>query len=146
MNPLFRLSPALYATLNGLVYAGEPVPVYEHVPTPEPLRYVRLGAPGIGAAGGRPGCQQWPCTATVEVVTRFATGSVSSTPADEIAEYVLSLLQGQPLLMPPNWQAMPGQLDGADDEGAPSDGQVLIVRRRLKMRWAVFYHGPPAQG
>lgn len=141
MNPLARLSPALYTALTGLAYAGVAVPVYQHVPEKAPLYYVVLHEPKIGQATGRLTCRQWPCSVTVEVITRFATDAVSSVPADAIADLVLARLDGRSLPLIGGWQAMEGQLAAGDGEGEPTDGDYRLVRRRLTLRWVLFNHG-----
>jgi len=142
MNPLARLSPALFAALSGLAVAGVPVPVYEQVAPAEAHFYVLLGAPAILSSGGRPGCRVWACEVVVEAVTRFATDRLSGAPADELAEALLLRLDGVALAMPDGWQCMPGHLATADEGPAPVPESGPRVVRRLVLRWEVYCHLP----
>lgn len=140
MNPLARLSPALYAALSGLAVAGVPVPVYEHsVPAKTPF-YVLLSEPVILTSGGRPGCRFWRCEVVVQAITRFAGDTLTSVPANEITEQVLRRLQGVELAMPEFWQCMPGQLRPSDEGPAPTADAPPQVVRRLRLRWEVYCH------
>jgi hypothetical protein len=142
MNPLARLSPALYAALSGLAVAGVAVPVYEHSVPADARFYVLLSAPAILAAGGRPGCRSWRCEVVVQAITRFASDKLTSVPANELAEQVLLRLDGVALPLPEGWQCMPGQLMPADEGAPPAADTPQQVVRRLRLRWEVYCHAP----
>jgi hypothetical protein len=142
MNPLARLSPALYTALSGLAVVGVPVPVYEHSVPADTRFYVLLSEPAILASGGRPGCRSWRCEVVVQVITRFASDTMSSVPANEVAEQVLLRLDGVALPLPEHWQCMPGQLLPIDDGPTPAADMPQQVVRRLRLRWEVYCHAP----
>lgn len=143
MNPLARLSPAVYAALVGLAVADVAVPVYEQQAPPEARFFVLLSAPAILAASGRPGCRGWTCQLVLDVVTRFPTEALSADPADELAEQVLLRLAGVPLALPAGWQGMAGRLVAADQGEMPPPEQISrVVQRRLTLEWDVYCHIP----
>jgi hypothetical protein len=140
MNPLTSLSPALYAALLGLAVKGASVPVYEHS-VPTGLKFwVLLGSPAIISASGRSGCRSWTCEVVIQVITRFPTDTLSSVPANLIADQVLLCLAGVALVMPEPWQCMPGLLlPAGEGEQAAADTPRQVVRR-LRLRWDLYYH------
>lgn len=146
MNPLARLSPAVYAALADLAVAGVRVPVYEQQAPAEARFFVLLSAPAILATAGRPACQSWTCQLVLDMVTRFPSGVVSADPADEVAEQVLTRLAGAALALPPDWQCMPGRLVSADQGETPPPEQAgRVVQRRLTLNWDVYHHAPAAE-
>jgi len=144
MNPLLRLSPAVYAALAGLAYAGAPVPVAEHLTGSTGGHYVLLEQPTAVKVSGRARCKQWTCTQLVDVVTQFPADAVSSAPADALSDQVLLALDDVRLLLPVGWQCGPGVAE-LNTEIRETDGALLAVRRLLRLRWDVFYdtYRPP---
>jgi hypothetical protein len=146
MNPLARLSPALYTALSGLVYAGVSVPVYEQPNVEPPAYYVLLARPKVLSTTGRASCRQWYCEVVIQVMTKFPSRNVDATPADAIADLILLRLDGQRLPMADRWDCLPGQLESLDDEAEGTDEENHIVPRRLRLRWLLSYMGPATGG
>lgn len=139
MNPLLRLSPAVYAALSGLAYAGVPVPAVEFLAAPTAGHYVLLEQPTAVEVSGRARCKQWTCTLVVDVVTQFAGDLLSSGPADALSEQVLVALQDVALPLPEaGWQCSAGTLE-LSTELRETDGALKAVRRLLRLRWTLTY-------
>lgn len=141
MNPLARLSPALFTALSGLVYDSVDVPVYEHSPTAEDAYYILLINPKIVDTSGRASCRQWLCEIVIKVMTQFASDAVSGEPSDDLTEAILARLEGYRLPLPDRWDCLPGQLVSGDDEASDADQEQRVVLRRLRFQWLVTHHG-----
>ncbi len=142
MNPLLRLLPALYTRLSGLEVAGEAVPVYQHLDKPTAGHYVLIENARATKGPGMSGCLQWSCTAQITVITQFIQKRrVSSVPANTIADVITTLLDDKRLDLS-EYDCQPARLELNDE--LPRDLTELVkVRRVLRYRWEVYYHGPP---
>jgi hypothetical protein len=138
MNPLLRLSPAVFTALSGLVHAGAAVPVYDYANKEAPAYYVLLAKPRVLSVTGRPTCRQWLCEVLIDVVTKFPTINV----ADAIADQVLERLDYVAPPLPDGFQCMEGRAVDMDDEGDDTTGQSQVVHRRLRVRWHLSWNGP----
>lgn len=143
MNPLAVLIPALYAKLAGLSYGGQAVPVYEHLPKNSPTHYVLIEQPTDTDAGGSIGCAHYSCTVLLDVVTQFASDVVTSEPAEAIVSQIHARLRRQRLVLPAGWDCQIGLVEPAT-QLVELDGELLAIRRLLRYRWEVYYHGVPA--
>jgi len=142
MNPLLRLSPAVFAALSGLVYQGVAVPVYDYANQQPPAYYVLLTKPQVLSVTGRASCRQWLCEVLLDVVTKFPTRNVDSTVADVIADQILERLDYVALPLPDGFQCMEGRAVSLDDAGDDTTGQSQVVHRRLRVRWYLSWNGP----
>lgn len=140
MNPLLQLSPALYAKLTSpaLTVAGVAVPVWRHLPLPEPGHYVHLQQPTLAALPGATGCKVWSCTTLVDVITQFQPGYVSDAPVNELIEQITNRLDGQRLALT-GYDCGPATYDPSQPL-EEADGELIAVRQLLRFRWAVYQH------
>jgi hypothetical protein len=144
MDPLLRLVPAVYAALTSpaLEYGSVSVPVYQHLNEPNRGHYVLLTQPTTATRSLNPNCRQWSCTLLLDVVTQFAEGAVSTIPAATIADQILTRLEGQRLSLPDRWDCGPGSVEL--ETQLTEAGELLALRRLIRLRWEVYYHATSA--
>ncbi|UOR07163.1 hypothetical protein MUN82_08710 [Hymenobacter aerilatus] len=142
MNPLKHLIPTLYTTLTvpPLVYDGVDIKVYEHPDSELREHYVFLQQPTFAPTAGSTGCRAWECTALIDVITQFPADQLSSEPADELADQITNRLDNVALPMPAGWQCGRG-ITLLGSELREDNGELRAVRRLLRYRWSVYYHG-----
>jgi hypothetical protein len=147
MNPLKYLSPALYTRLASpaLTVAGVNVPVFEHLSGPEAGHYVLLQQPTHSKLPGAAGCKGWSCTALIDIITQFQPGYVSSEPGDELLDQITDRLEDQRLVIP-GFDCGPATFEPSLQTLDETDGELAAVRRLIRFRWDVYYHGGPVGG
>ncbi|GAB2958993.1 hypothetical protein GCM10027048_27730 [Hymenobacter coalescens] len=140
MDPLLRLVPAVHNALTAtpLAWGASAVPVYQHLNTPHAGHYVLLTQPTSVTQSLNPSCRRWSCTVLLDVVTQFAEGQVSTIPAATVADQITARLEGQRLLLPAGWDCGPGTLELQTQ--LTETGELLALRRLLRLRWDVAYH------
>lgn len=142
MNPLAHLLPALITLLQAppLTWDGADIVAEEHLPGNNAGHYVLLTQPTATELGGSPGCKQWSCTALLDVVTQFPTDLLDSAPAESIATQLTDRVEGVRLTLPAGFDCGPAQLQ-LHSELRDDLGELKAIRRLLRYRWEVFYHG-----
>lgn len=145
MNPLAHLLPALITLLQAppLTWDGADIPAEEHLPGNNAGHYVLLTQPTATALSGASGCKQWSCTALLDVVTQFPTDLLDSAPAESIATQLTDRVEGVRLALPAGFDCGPAQLQ-LHSELRDDLGELKAIRRLLRYRWEVFYHGGSA--
>jgi hypothetical protein len=81
-------------------------------------------------------CQEWDCTLLVDVVTRHASGELSTEDADTLADLVSDRLDGNRLALPQGLQilrAVVEQVNGGD----ALDGEQVDIHRYLRLRYTL---------
>lgn len=143
MNPLAVLLPALDVALNAppLTVGGVNVPVEQRLPANTPGFYVLITQPSDTDAGGATGCEHFSCTVLLDVVTQFRTDQVSGLPAEQLVSQINQRLRRQRLALPAPWDCQPGTLEpGTQPPDELLEG-LVVVRRLLRYRWEIYYHG-----
>lgn len=137
MNPQRHLIPAVLAALTAQPLPGEAA-VFEYLPAGSVVPvYVLIAQPTAVALPGSVACRIWSCTLLLDCVTLCEPTSISGVLADELADAVLSRLDGVRLPLAGGLQMGDARLEllsAAEDY----DSETIDVHRYVRMRFDLY--------